>query len=175
MAKIENGRITHDYDGELVVFLIGMRINRWWRPDLWLPVFNAMPPMLAELAKDPDSGMLGYRLTMGEGGPLVVMYWNSRDKLYAYASRPDARHRPAWARFNQRARRAPGAVGIWHETFQVAVAESVYAGMPIRGLAKATAAIPVGRRGDRAPDRFRRGGTDVRAVRVSVGADTMRT
>ncbi len=51
MAVIESGRMTHDHDGELVVFLIGMRINRWWRPDLWLPVFNAMPPMLAELAQ----------------------------------------------------------------------------------------------------------------------------
>ena len=36
-------RLTHDYDGELVVFLIGMRINRPWRLDLWLPVFRAMP------------------------------------------------------------------------------------------------------------------------------------
>jgi hypothetical protein len=90
MARIENGRMTHDHDGELVVFLIGMRINSWWRPDLWLPVFNAMPPMLAELAKDPASGMLGYRLTLGEGGPLLIMYWDSHEKLYAYASRPDA-------------------------------------------------------------------------------------
>ena len=91
MAVIESGRMTHDHDGELVVFLIGMRINRWWRPDLWLPVFNAMPPMLAELSKDPESGMLGYRLTLGEGGPLLIMYWDSHELLYAYASRPDAR------------------------------------------------------------------------------------
>ena len=46
-----------------------MRVNQPWRPDLWLPVFTAMPRMLAELAADPDSGMLGYRLTLGEGGP----------------------------------------------------------------------------------------------------------
>ena len=72
--------------------------------------------------------MLGYRLTLGEGGPLLIMYWDSHELLYAYASRPDAQHRPAWTRFNQRARKAPGAVGIWHETFQVAVAESIYAG-----------------------------------------------
>lgn len=29
MATIEHGRMTHQHDGELVVFLIGMRINRW--------------------------------------------------------------------------------------------------------------------------------------------------
>lgn len=163
MSAYEHRRMTHDHDGELVVFLIGMRINRWWRPDLWLPVFNAMPPMLAELSKDPDSGMLGYRLLLGEGGPMLVMYWDSHEKLYAYASRPDAEHRPAWTRFNQRARRAPGAVGIWHETFQVAAAESVYVGMPARGLAKATSAVPVGRRDDRAVARLRDGDTSVAA------------
>ena len=27
-------RFTHEYEGELVVFLIGMRINKPWRPDL---------------------------------------------------------------------------------------------------------------------------------------------
>ena len=163
MVSIEQGRMTHAYDGELVVFLIGMRINRWWRPDLWLPVFNAMPPMLAELSKDPDSGLLGYRLLLGEGGPMLVMYWDSHEKLYAYASRPNAAHRPAWSRFNRRARKAPGVVGIWHETFRVGAAESIYVGMPVRGLAQATSAVPVGRRGERAVDRFRAGGTSIAA------------
>lgn len=159
MTSIETGRTTHSHDGELVVFLIGMRINRWWRPDRWLPVFAAMPPMLAELARDPDSGMLGYRTVLGEGGPLVIMYWNSSEKLYDYASRPDARHRPAWTRFNRRSRSAPGVVGIWHETFRVSVAESIYVGMPVSGLARATTAVPVGRRGDRARQRYAEGGT----------------
>lgn len=146
-----------------MVFLIGMRINRWWRPDLWLPVLNAMPPMLADLSKDPDSGLLGHRLLLGEGGPTVVTYWDSHEKLYAYASRPDAEHRPAWTRFNQLARKAPGAVGIWHETFQVGVAESVYVGMPVRGLARATRAVPVGPRSERAEARYRAGATSLAA------------
>ena len=33
MATIANGRMTHQHDGELVVFLIGMRFNRPWRVD----------------------------------------------------------------------------------------------------------------------------------------------
>jgi hypothetical protein len=85
MADVIPARMTHEYDGELVVFLIGMRINKPWRPDLWLPVFLAMPKMLAELSKDKNSGLLGYRLSMGSGGPFVVQYWNSIEKLYAYA------------------------------------------------------------------------------------------
>ena len=109
MADVIPGRRTHDYDGDLVVFLIGMGINKPWRPDLWLPVFLAMPAMLAELSKDKDSGLLGYRLTFGAGGPLLVQYWNSHEKLYRYASDRNAAHRPAWAAFNRRARNAPGA------------------------------------------------------------------
>jgi Domain of unknown function (DUF4188) len=154
MAKVISGRMTHDYDGDLVVFLIGMRINKPWRPDLWLPVFNAMPRMLAELSKDADSGLLGYRLTIGAGGPLVVQYWRSQEKLYAYANDRTSEHRPAWAAFNRRARKAPGAVGIWHETYVVERAESSYSGMPVSGLAAATTSIPVARRGETAAERL---------------------
>jgi hypothetical protein len=154
MTEVIPGRMTHNYDGDLVVFLIGMRINKPWRLDLWLPVFTAMPAMLAELSKDKDSGLLGYRLTFGAGGPLLVQYWNSHEKLYQYASNRDAAHRPAWAAFNRRARKAPGAVGVWHETYVVERAESIYAGMPVSGLAAATSSVPVGRRGETAAERL---------------------
>ena len=154
MAKVISGRMTHDYNGDLVVFLLGMRINRPWRPDLWLPVFNAMPRMLAELSKDPDSGLLGYRLMIGAGGPLVVQYWSSSEKLYAYASDRTSEHRPAWAAFNRQVRKAPGAIGIWHETYVVERAESIYTGMPVSGLAAATTSIPVARRGETAAERL---------------------
>jgi Domain of unknown function (DUF4188) len=154
MTRVISSRTTHEYDGDLVLYLLGMRINKPWRPDLWLPVFNAMPGMLAELSKDKDSGLLGYRLTIGAGGPLVVQYWSSAEKLYAYASERNAAHRPAWAAFNRRARKAPGAVGIWHETYVVDRAESIYAGMPVSGLAAATSSVPVARRGESAKERL---------------------
>jgi fumigallin biosynthesis monooxygenase-like protein len=154
MADIIPARMTHDYDGDLVVFLIGMRINKPWRPDLWMPVFLAMGPMLAELSKDKDSGLLGYRMTFGAGGPLLVQYWNSHEKLYAYASDRTAAHRPAWAAFNRRVRKAPGAVGIWHETYVVERAESIYSGVPTSGLAAATSVVPVARRGETARQRL---------------------
>lgn len=154
MAKILPGAMTHDYQGELVVFLIGMRINRLSRVDQWWPVFSAMPKMLAELERDPDSGLLGHRLTLAAGGPLLVQYWSSLDKLYAYANDRDALHRPAWAAFNRRARSGPGVVGIWHETYHVARAETAYVSMPASGLAAATAVIPIGRRSERAAERL---------------------
>jgi len=154
VPTVNPARMTHDYDGELVVFLIGMRINQPLRPDRWLPVFRAMPGMLAELSRDPDSGLMGYRLTVAAGGPLLVQYWSSHEKLYAYASNPNAAHRPAWTRFNRMIRKAPGAVGIWHETYVADKAESVYSGMPVTGLAAATSSVPVARRGDRARQRL---------------------
>jgi hypothetical protein len=154
MASVIPARVTHDHDGELVVFLIGMRINKPWRPDLWLPTFLAMGPMLAELSRDKDSGLLGYRVAFGAGGPLLVQYWSSHEKLYAYASDRDAAHRPAWTAFNRRVRKAPGAVGIWHETYVVERAESIYSGMPVSGLAAATSAVPVARGGETARQRL---------------------
>ena len=154
MARINAGRFTHRHSGDLVVFLIGMRINSPWRPDLWLPAFLAMPRMLTELFKEPGSGLLGCRFALGAGGPVIVQYWDSLDKLYAYASAPESEHRPAWAAFNRQARKATKAVGIWHETFQVSRAESVYVSMPTEGLAHATELVPVGPGSHHATDRL---------------------
>jgi hypothetical protein len=47
MAGIVPARMTARIDGDFVVFLIGMRINKPWRPGRWLPVASAMPRMLA--------------------------------------------------------------------------------------------------------------------------------
>lgn len=165
MSRVIAGRNTHSYDGELVVFHIGMQINKWWRPDVWMPVFRAMPAMLRELSMEPESGFLGYELLLGSGGPYVVQYWSSIDKLYAYASEPAQQHRPAWSRFNRAARQAPGAVGIWHETFLVERAESVYVSTKPMGLPKATRLVPIARKHDRAPARF----VDGRTAAVTTG------
>ena len=159
MAEIHAGRTTHHHDGPLVVFLIGMRVNKPWRPDQYLPTFAAMPAMLRELSTDPDSGLLGFRTVLGAGGPTVIQWWDSKEKLYAYASDRDAEHRPAWSAFNARARRAPGVVGIWHETYEVSRAESIYVGMPRSGLARVTSLVPVGRNADRAAARLASGAT----------------
>lgn len=140
---VVSGRMTHRHDGELVVFLIGMTINKPWRPDLWLPVFRAMPRMLRELGKAEDSGLLGHRLTFEGRNPTLIQYWNSLEKLYAYASTVDAEHWPAWKAFNRRAARAADAVGIWHETYLSRYTETVYVNTPELGLAKFTEVVPL--------------------------------
>jgi hypothetical protein len=66
-------RVTAEIEGDFVVFLIGMRINKPWRPDKWLPAFLAMPRMLKELAGRPDSGYLGHVQSLAarvDAGPI---------------------------------------------------------------------------------------------------------
>ena len=156
---------THAHEGELVVFNIGMTVRRWWRPDLWLPAFFAMPRMIAELSRNKAAaergeeehlGFLGADTLFGAKGPWVVQYWRSIDDLYAYASSRDAKHLPAWRRFNAMARKHPGAVGIWHETFAVPAGgiETFYGAGASVGLAAATGAIPAERRGREARERL---------------------
>lgn len=149
-------RIAHVTREDLVVFHIGMKIRQPWRVDQWGPVAAAMPRMLAELSRDPDSGLLGYKLIMDPRGPWTVQYWESTEKLYAYASDRDSAHRPAWAAFNKRARQHPDAVGVWHETFEVSRSESIYVGVPPIGLG-ALGWAPVGPSSDTAAQRITRG------------------
>lgn len=116
MSKVR--RMTSLMDREFVVFLIGMRINKWWRPDQWLPVAMAMPRMIEELEQKPELGLLGYE-GGGIGNPSVlIQYWESVDKLMSYAKAKNGEHLPAWAKFMKAAHGNP-AVGIWHETYVV--------------------------------------------------------
>ncbi len=48
----------------------------------------------------------------------------------------------------------PGAVGVWHETYEGARAETVYVDLPVQGLAAATSARPITGRLDRAAARL---------------------
>lgn len=143
MAKVVRQRVTADIEGDFVVFLIGMRVNKVWKIHKWLPVFAAMPKMLAELAKNPDSGFLGAQSYFRWREPVVIQYWRSFEHLEAYARARDSEHYPAWAAFNKRIGRN-GDVGIWHETYAVPAKqyESVYNNLPPHGLAKASRAVP---------------------------------
>jgi hypothetical protein len=130
-----------ELEGDFVVFLIGMRINRPWKVHKWWPAMMAMPRMLAELKARPECGCLA---TSGQFG-LIVQYWRSFDHLEAYARSPAHAHWPAWTAFNRTVRASSGDVGIWHETFLVRAGEyeTVYGSMPRMGLALAGRHVPV--------------------------------
>ena len=154
MTKLFKERMTVEIEGEFVLYLIGMRINRFWKIHKWFPVFIAMPRMLNELASDPNSGLLGYRLLNLFS---VVQYWRSLDHLIAYARQKDSAHLPAWRAFNKAFAKDSDDVGIWHETYRIQPGcyEVVYRNMPAFGLGAAFDLVPVGSHRDNAYDRIR--------------------
>lgn len=148
-----------------MVFNIGMTIFKPHRADLWMPVFVAMPRMIAELSRNreaaargdaPDLGFLGASTLVGAKGPWAVQYWRSVDQLYAYAHNTACEHLPAWRAFNTAARKHPGAVGIWHETYAVPgnCIETFYGNGACVGLGAVTGLVPVERRGRTARERL---------------------
>jgi Monooxygenase af470-like len=154
MANIIAERMTATIDDEVIVFLIGMRINRLWKVHKWWPVARAMPRMLRELAASPDSGFLGCHTWVGNP-TLTLQYWRSFDHLERYAKDAARLHRPAWALFN-RTIASNGDVGIWHETYRVRPGdfECIYNNMPLFGLARATQCVPAAGRRESASGRM---------------------
>ena len=155
MNDIFAARYTARVEQPIVLFLIGMRLNNLLAVGKWLPVVRAMPRMLAELSKKPENGLLFYRSYFSGRVILVQEYWESFDKLLAYAHDRAGQHFPAWAAFN-RAIGSDGSVGIWHETYLVepGKSECVYVNMPRFGLAAAAAHVKAEGRLAAAKDRM---------------------
>lgn len=142
MVATINQRITPNIEGDFVVFLIGARVNRWWKIGKLWQVGSAMTRMLKELDQQRDMGLLHVETWFGRT-TILVQYWRSFEQLHAYARMQDAEHRPAWGLFN-RTIGSNGDVGIWHETYLIRAGEyeAIYNNMPEFGLAKAGGWVP---------------------------------
>jgi hypothetical protein len=158
MPSVIPHRMAAQIEGDFVVFLIGMRINKPWKLHKWLPVFFGMPRMLKELRARPESGFLGAIF----GPKVIVQYWRSFEQLEAYARSKDSQHWPAWVAFNQRFGTSRGDVGIWHETYLVSAGryEAIYSGMPPFGLGEASTLIPAAGHRESARGRIAAAGPD---------------
>lgn len=152
MSRVVDERMIARIDGDFVVFLIGMRINKPWKVHKWLPVLAAMPRMIRELESKPELGFLGHV----SGSRVIVQYWKSFDHLEAYARSRHHDHLPAWKAFNASLGKSRGDVGIWHETYQVRAGEyeAIYSGMPRFGLGAAATLVPASGQTDAARDRI---------------------
>lgn len=135
MTELIAERVCAEADGEIVLFLIGMRINKPWKVWKWLPVMTAMSGMLRELATHPELGLLHSRGNFGLRNMSLLQYWKSAAHLRNFAAAADKTHLPAWQAFNRRVGTG-GDVGIWHETYVVPRGnmESIYLNMPRHGL-----------------------------------------
>jgi hypothetical protein len=164
--SVVSKRVTGRMDGEFVVFMIGMRVNAWWKLHKWVPVAFAMPKMIRELTLKPELGFLGAEQWFGRT-TIMLQYWRSMDQLLDYAKNRDASHLPAWRAFNKRIGTS-GDVGIWHETYRVRAGdyENIYVNMPAFGLARAGNMLEVGKgKRDGAKDRL----VDVTATAQGAG------
>lgn len=144
MAKqIYTGRYTTENNDDLVVFLIGMRVNKRLAVHKWFPVFTAMPGMIKELyARKEELGFLSMESYFGLRTTVMIQYWRSTEDLLAYAK--GEKHLKAWKNFNKKIGHND-AVGIYHETYELKKNhyESMYGNMPLYGLARAMKHIPV--------------------------------
>lgn len=152
-------RMTAIMDDPFVVFMIGMRVNKFWKFRKWVPVVTAMPKMLRELMNHRDLGFISGHSWFGRT-TIMVQYWESFEKLEAYAKNKEAHHLPAWQNFNRHIK-SNGEVGIWHETYKIYGNnyECIYNNMPLFGLGKAGKSIPATGRYNQAKDRMN-GATD---------------
>ena len=133
---IRVGKVAADGTDPVTVFMVGIRVNRWLAPWHWLPLLLALPPMVRELAADPDSGLLGYRLLLGPGlrQAMLLQYWRDAQHLHAFARDPNSSHRAAQKRFWRHYAAAGAAVGVWHELLPECAPESLYGNMPPTGI-----------------------------------------
>jgi hypothetical protein len=141
-GSIHDAKLTAHLEGEFVVFLIGMRINQFWKVHKWWPVVRAMGRMLPELYRQPALGLLHHEMWFGRA-LILVQYWRSMDQLMDYAKARDSQHLPAWQAFNK-AIGTDGSVGIWHEIYQAGPGthENIYVNMPPFGMGKAGTLVP---------------------------------
>ena len=108
MAKVIARRVTARVEGDFVVFLIGMRNNKVWKLDKWMPVFLAMPRMIRELERRPDSGFLGHVTS-------TVSFHARPTQREAGSERRPGRRRPTNGRMLLTAGgRTPGSPAGWY-------------------------------------------------------------
>jgi hypothetical protein len=141
--QIYTGRYTTENEKDIVVFIIGMRINKRLALHKWLPVFNAMPGMIKELYTNKDElGFLSMESYFGLRTTVMIQYWQSTEDLLSYAR--NEKHLSAWKNFNKKIGNND-AVGIYHETYKTKNGdyESIYGNMPLYGLGKALKHIPI--------------------------------
>lgn len=141
--NIYTGRYTADNQEDIVVFIIGMRINKRLAIRKWWPVFTAMPAMIKELYQHKEElGFLSMESYFGLRTTVMIQYWRSADDLLSYAK--GEKHATAWRNFNRKVGDHE-AVGVYHETYVLKKGnyEAFYGNMPLYGLAKASELIPV--------------------------------
>lgn len=139
--RIHSGRYAAFVEEPVTLFLVGLRVNRWWAVHKWLPLLFGLLRLKRLLKREPNPRMRGAHVWFRWREILVVQYWDSYDALEHFALDRDGPHVKIWRRFNVTVGAgANPAVGVWHECYRAdpGDCECVYSNMPRMGLAKAS-------------------------------------
>jgi len=153
---VNRSRMSAHLDGDFVVFMTSMRINRYWKVHKWWPNVRANIRVLSALTKHKEQiGFLGGHIWIGLRGPLVITYFRSLEHLERFANDSAQPHVKEWHDYFRRIGDSAD-VAVWHEMFAVRSGEweAVYDYMPHPiGLARAGEYVPIARKGDKSRHR----------------------
>src|SRR5699024_5600283 len=83
--QIYTVRYTTENDMDIVVFLIGMQVNKRLAVHKLLPIFTAMPSMIRELYTQQEKlGFLSMENYFSLRTTVMIQYWRSIEDLLAY-------------------------------------------------------------------------------------------
>jgi len=139
---------------DVVVLLMGMRFNHWWRVDKWWFVLAGMRRMLAHLRRG-DYGLLASHSWFGRT-TMTVQYWSSMQAPHSFASAAGAPHRAAWLEYFRPIGRRPGGGRLPQGVSAAPVrARGHLREHAVFGLAEVTEHAPVDAARDTEPARVR--------------------
>lgn len=133
-----------DVDGDLVVYVNGMRLNRLRAVREWFLAGRKLAAMFERLEADPDSGFLGYQPAfVGLRTGAAIQYWRSLDDLLRFARDPDGPHVPAWTWYEDEVDEG-GGVGFWAELYVVEAGsyETFFRNVTDVGLGRVVGVVP---------------------------------
>ena len=133
---MKTDKATVQNEKDVVVFIIGMKIHKFFYVHQWIPIAKAMGTMLKELYQNKNHGFQNGELHLNWKGITVIQYWDGFEQLETFAH--EELHRGIWKEYYQKADMQK-VVGIFHETYIVPAKnyEAIYVNMPEFGLGKA--------------------------------------
>jgi Domain of unknown function (DUF4188) len=160
MVKVFPGRYTAAASDGLVVFAIGMRINRLFAVHRWLrPTINTVRMWRYMQRRRPPGYLNGYVYVYWRGVGMM-QYWQDFESLEAFSRDATQPHLAAWRQLASQTTRDQ-TFGYWHETYRVSPGshEAIYGSMPRFGLAAAAEHIPISGATESAKGRLESGTT----------------
>ncbi|WP_434530111.1 DUF4188 domain-containing protein (plasmid) [Haloarcula sp. NS06] len=145
MDAIIPERMAAEIDGECVIYINGMRLNKLRALPKYLHAGLEAGRMFKRLEADPDSGFLGYLPAyMGLRSGAAIQYWRSLEDIRRFARDPDGPHIPAWKWYNEEIGNN-GELGFWAELYVVKDGsfETFYRNVPPTGLGEHGTLVPM--------------------------------